>query len=101
MTGSKRAWWPGDRNTAIAGCDRAAANAVTSTAPAEAMTQVRNAYHLLTSQVAPHENAEDTQLYPAVNRLLGGGQQCVADVRRTNVPVPGNSWPCQKTGGRM
>ena len=72
MTGSKRAWWPGDRNTAIAGCDRAAADAVTSTAPAEAMTQVRNAYHLLTSQVAPHENAEDTQLYPAVNRLLGG-----------------------------
>jgi len=49
-----------------------AADALTSAAPAEAMTQVRNAYHLLTSQVAPHENAEETQLYPAVNRLLGG-----------------------------
>ena len=36
------------------------------------MTKVRHAYHLLTSQVAPHENAEGTQLYPVVNRLLGG-----------------------------
>ena len=51
---------------------RAAADALTSAAPAEAMTLARDAYHLLTSQVEPHEKAEDTQLYPVVNRLIGG-----------------------------
>ncbi len=36
------------------------------------MTQVRQAYTLLTSQIEPHEIAEDTQLYPLVNRVVGG-----------------------------
>ena len=64
----------GEHEMIRAGLDQvsAAADALTSAAPAEAMTKVRHAYHLLTSQVAPHENAEETQLYPAVNRLLGG-----------------------------
>jgi hypothetical protein len=36
------------------------------------MTQVRHAYALLTSQIEPHELAEDAQLYPLVNRVIGG-----------------------------
>ena len=51
---------------------RGAADALTSAAPAEAMSRVRHAYHLLTSEIAPHEYAEDIQLYPVVNRLVGG-----------------------------
>ncbi len=51
---------------------RAAADALASAPPAEAMARVRRAYTLLTSQIAPHETAEDTQLYPVVNRLVGG-----------------------------
>jgi heavy metal translocating P-type ATPase len=49
-----------------------AADALTSASPAEAMSRVRHAYHLLTSEIAPHEHAEDVQLYPVVNRLVGG-----------------------------
>jgi heavy metal translocating P-type ATPase len=53
---------------------RIAADALTTdprAAPA-AMAQVRRAYALLTAEIWPHENAEETDLYPAVNRLLGG-----------------------------
>ncbi len=49
-----------------------AADALAAAAPDEAMAQVRNAYHLLSTEIAPHESAEETQLYPMVNRLLGG-----------------------------
>ena len=51
---------------------RAAADVLTAAAPDEAMAQARNAYHLLSTEIAPHETAEETQLYPVVNRLLGG-----------------------------
>jgi heavy metal translocating P-type ATPase len=37
-----------------------------------AMTRVRLAYDKLTGEVWPHENAEETQLYPSLNRMLGG-----------------------------
>jgi heavy metal translocating P-type ATPase len=37
-----------------------------------AMTRVRKAYDKLTREVWPHENAEETELYPSLNRLLGG-----------------------------
>jgi heavy metal translocating P-type ATPase len=53
---------------------RIAADALTSnplTAPA-AMAQVRHAHALLTDDIWPHENAEEADLYPALNRLLGG-----------------------------
>jgi len=53
---------------------RAAADGVTTeplAAPA-AMTRVRQAHALLTGEVWPHENAEEADLYPALNRLLGG-----------------------------
>lgn len=51
---------------------RVAADALGGAVPAAAMTQVRQAYTLLTSQIEPHELAEDTQLYPLVNRVVGG-----------------------------
>jgi hypothetical protein len=40
-------------------------------APA-AMAQARHAHTLLTGEVWPHESAEEADLYPALNRLLGG-----------------------------
>ena len=53
---------------------RIAADALTAdplAAPA-AMAQVRRAHALLTGDIWPHENAEEADLYPALNRLLGG-----------------------------
>jgi len=53
---------------------RIAADALTAdplAAPA-AMAQVRHAHALLTDDIWPHENAEEADLYPALNRLLGG-----------------------------
>ena len=37
-----------------------------------AMTRVRRVYDKLTREVWPHESAEETELYPSLNRLLGG-----------------------------
>jgi heavy metal translocating P-type ATPase len=45
--------------------------AETLTAPG-AMARVRRACELLTSEVWPHERAEELDLYPALNRVLGG-----------------------------
>ena len=53
---------------------RIAADALTTEprAAPPAMAQVRQAYALLIGEIWPHEKAEETDLYPAVNRLLGG-----------------------------
>jgi len=40
--------------------------------PRAAMARVREAHAVLAGEIWPHENAEETDLYPAVNRLLGG-----------------------------
>jgi Hemerythrin HHE cation binding domain len=37
-----------------------------------AMTRVRQVYATLTSEVWPHESAEEDELYPSLNRVLGG-----------------------------
>jgi heavy metal translocating P-type ATPase len=37
-----------------------------------AMTRVRRAYDMLTGEVWPHESAEEAELYPSLNRILGG-----------------------------
>jgi cation transport ATPase len=37
-----------------------------------AMIRVRRVYDKLTREVWPHESAEETELYPSLNRLLGG-----------------------------
>ena len=39
---------------------------------AEAMTQVHQVYRLLVEEIEPHEKAEEDELYPALDRLLGG-----------------------------
>ena len=36
------------------------------------MSRVRRVHKLLTSEVWPHEYAEECDLYPALNRVLGG-----------------------------
>ena len=53
---------------------RIAADALTTDplAVPAAMAQVRHAHTLLTGEIWPHENAEEADLYPALNRLLGG-----------------------------
>jgi hypothetical protein len=37
-----------------------------------AMTRVRQVFATLTSEVWPHESAEEDELYPSLNRVLGG-----------------------------
>ena len=64
-----------DEHEAIRACiDQvgAAADALTELPPEQAMPLVRRAYELLTNQVWPHEHAEEAELYPMVNRLVGG-----------------------------
>jgi heavy metal translocating P-type ATPase len=48
---------------------RAAAQTLTEPG---AMARVRRIHELLTREVWPHEHAEETELYPALNRVLGG-----------------------------
>jgi len=36
------------------------------------MGQVRRVHRLLVSEVSPHEDAEERELYPALDRLFGG-----------------------------
>jgi hypothetical protein len=36
------------------------------------MDRVRRVHELLTREVWPHEHAEESDLYPALNRVLGG-----------------------------
>src|SRR5215475_202917 len=51
---------------------RAAADTLGVVPPAEARARVEAVYHTLTEQIEPHEEAEQAELYPALNRLLGG-----------------------------
>jgi heavy metal translocating P-type ATPase len=53
---------------------RTAADALTTDplAVPAAMVRVRQAYALLTGEIWAHESAEEADLYPALNRLLGG-----------------------------
>ena len=51
---------------------RAAADALDVLPPAEAMAMARQAHHVLTEQIAPHETAEEQVLYPALDRMFGG-----------------------------
>ncbi|HLI40577.1 MAG TPA: heavy metal translocating P-type ATPase [Streptosporangiaceae bacterium] len=53
---------------------RAAADALTAdpAAASAAMARVRRVHALLASEVWPHEHAEEADLYPALDRVLGG-----------------------------
>ncbi|HVB41703.1 MAG TPA: heavy metal translocating P-type ATPase [Streptosporangiaceae bacterium] len=51
---------------------RAAADALGVAPPAKAIAMVRRAQHILVTEIEPHEEAEQHELYPVLNRLLGG-----------------------------
>jgi len=51
---------------------RAAADSLGTIKPAEALARVHQVYRLLAEEVGPHEEAEETVLYPALDRILGG-----------------------------
>ena len=51
---------------------RQAADALGGVDPAEDLARVRTVHRLLVDEVAPHEEAEQEALYPALDRLLGG-----------------------------
>ena len=57
---------------------RASADALGALPPAEAMGRIRRVYRLLAEEVGPHEQAEQDQLYPAMDRLLGSRQATAA-----------------------
>lgn len=50
---------------------RAAADSLGFTTPDVAMARVRRAHQLLLAEVVPHEQAEEHELYPALDRVLG------------------------------
>ena len=50
---------------------RAAADALGALPPSAAMARVAQVYRLLVDEVGPHERAEQEELYPAMDRLLG------------------------------
>ena len=50
---------------------RATADSLGFTTPDQAMARVRHAYQLLSDEIGPHEQAEEHELYPALDRMLG------------------------------
>ena len=51
---------------------RAAADALGAQPPDVALARVRQAYRLAAEEIGPHEEAEQREFYPALDRLLGG-----------------------------
>jgi heavy metal translocating P-type ATPase len=49
---------------------RSTADSLGYTAPDQALARVRRAYRMLADQVEPHEQAEERELYPALDRVL-------------------------------
>jgi hypothetical protein len=65
---------------------RTAADAIGVVAPREAMSGVEQAHQLLVNEVGPHERAEQEELYPVVNRLLGSSHATAA-MSRTHAEI--------------
>jgi heavy metal translocating P-type ATPase len=65
---------------------RAAADALAVLPPDAAMARVRQVYRLLTEEISPHEKAEEDELYPAMDRLLGG-RQATATMSRAHAEI--------------
>jgi heavy metal translocating P-type ATPase len=57
---------------------RAAADALADLPPAAAIARAQQMHWLLTERIGPHEKAEEDELYPAMDRLLGGHQATAA-----------------------
>ena len=53
---------------------REAADCLGYVFPDEALRQVRRADEILTSRILPHEQAEERDLYPALDRMLGSAE---------------------------
>jgi heavy metal translocating P-type ATPase len=53
---------------------RAVADSLGHVSPGDAMARVRHVQHLLVEQIEPHELAEERELYPALDRILGGSE---------------------------
>lgn len=51
---------------------RQAADALGTADPTEAMRRVHDVHRLLVEEIAPHELAEEHELYPTIGRALGG-----------------------------
>jgi heavy metal translocating P-type ATPase len=51
---------------------RAAADNLDRLDPVQGVSEIRQAYQLLIEEVQPHEQAEQEELYPALDRFLGG-----------------------------
>jgi heavy metal translocating P-type ATPase len=65
---------------------RRAADALGVVAPEEAMSAVAQAHQLLVDEVGPHERAEQEQLYPVMNRVLGSSH-ATAVMSRTHAEI--------------
>jgi hypothetical protein len=65
---------------------RAAADALAVLPSAAAMARVQEIYRLLTEEIGPHEKAEEEELYPAMDRLLGG-HQATATMSRAHAEI--------------
>jgi heavy metal translocating P-type ATPase len=66
----------GEHEAIRAGIDqlREAADSLGTVPPGEAMTRVARVHRLLVEQIEPHEQAEEVELYPALDRVLGGNE---------------------------
>ena len=53
---------------------------------AEAMAGVKQAHQLLVNEIGPHEKAEQEQLYPVMDRLLGSSHATAA-MSRTHAEI--------------
>lgn len=51
---------------------RLAADHLDEVPPAQALREVRDVHRFLVEEVAPHEQAEDSVLYPVLDRVIGG-----------------------------
>ena len=65
---------------------RVAADALGTVGTATALAQVRQVHQMLVDEVVPHEEAEDRQLYPALDRAIGGSNP-TAPMSREHVEI--------------
>jgi hypothetical protein len=65
---------------------RLAADALDSVSPGEAIVQARRVHRLLEHEIGPHEQAEQQELYPAMDRLLGS-RHATATMSRAHTEI--------------
>ena len=65
---------------------RKVADSLDAARPAESLAMVHEIHHFLVDELAPHEEAEDATLYPALARVLGG-KDPTATMSRAHVEI--------------